>query len=96
MLTLLLVMINTVILIFLAYPILGRLVPSRGSSDPDKEVPVDGYQYGDGPIAIKDADKYDFTDVFVNSGWRYNFVLTKGSESGIRKTYEPAFSLKSD
>jgi len=94
MLKLLLVLINTLLLLFITYPHLSRLF-SSGTSGPDKEIPVDGYQYGDGPVALKDADVYDYTDVFGNLGWR-NLIGSKESVvQGVRKTYEPSFSLKS-
>jgi hypothetical protein len=72
------------------------MVLSKGSPDPDKEVPVDGYQYGEAPVTIKDMGIYDYTDVFNNSGWRNIIGTKKGSVDGVRKDYTPSFSLTSN
>jgi hypothetical protein len=89
----LLVFINTILLLLIAYPYIQRILSVRVPDvrKRDDEIPK-GYDDGTGPIRIDDADSFDYSSVFGDSGWR-NIIGTTKVAWGVDPSTETGASL---
>jgi len=88
----LLVLINTILLIVIAYPYLKRAFSQQDpfSNGEKSESTMMGY-VPPGPVRIEDADSFDYSEVFDNNGWR-NMIGTKLMVWGSDPTTETGAS----
>ena len=83
----LLVLINIILLIVISYPYLKRVFSPRVPSyEGSGEETMLGYSEP-GPVRIENADSFDYSEVFDNSGWR-NMIGTKKMVWGSDPTTE--------